>query len=203
MVDVDWIRRMFDFLRRRFGGKARLLPGVTLVRRFARQEKGATAVEFAMIAIPFLGMTFAIIETALVFFAGQTLETAVADSARKIMTGQAQTQGWNQDRFKQEVCGRIYGLFDCNNIRVDVKTYSSFSDANMSKPIDANGQLTNNFSYQTGGPGDIVVARLMYEWPVNVPFLGLNLSDMSGGKRLLVATAAFRNEPFQPTQAPN
>jgi len=83
-----------------------------VVRRFIRQQDGATAVEFAMVAAPFLAMMFAIIETAIVFFAGQTLETAGADSARLIMTGQAQTQGFDQTAFKNAVCGKIYGLFD-------------------------------------------------------------------------------------------
>lgn len=126
------------------------------------------------------------------------LETATADSARKIMTGQAQTQGWSQAEFKKEVCSRVVALFDCaGGIHVDVKTYSAFSDANMSKPIDANGKLINNFTYQPGGPGDVVVVRMLYEWPVYVSLLGLNLADMGGNKRLLVATAAFRNEPYQ------
>ncbi len=67
---------------------------------------------------------FAIIETALVFFADQTLETAVADSARMIMTGQAQTQKLDMASFKTNVvCAHIYGLFDCQNgIYVDVET---------------------------------------------------------------------------------
>jgi hypothetical protein len=30
-----------------------------------------------------------------------------------------------------------------------------------------------------------------------VSLLGFNLADMSGGKRLIIATAAFRNEPYQ------
>ena len=64
--------------------------------------------------------------------------------------------------------------------------------------VDANGNLqTNNFGYLPGGPGDIVVVRLMYQWPVYVSLLGLNLSDLSGGKRLLMSTVAFRNEPYQ------
>ena len=37
----------------------------------------------------------------------------------------------------------------------------------------------------------------MYQWPVYVSLLGFNLADMSGSKRLLMATAAFRNEPYQ------
>jgi Flp pilus assembly protein TadG len=169
----------------------------TIARRFIRQQDGATAVEFAMVAAPFLAMVFAIIETALVFFAGQALETAGADSARLIMTGQAQTQGYDQAKFKQAVCAKIYGLFDCTNgLYVDVKNYTTFSSINTAKPVDSNGNLqTNSFGYQPGGPGSIVVVRLMYQWPVYVSLLGLNLADSAGSKRLLMSTVAFRNEP--------
>ena len=47
-----------------------------VVRRFLKKDDGAAAVEFALVAAPFLALVFAIMETALVFFAGQTLETA-------------------------------------------------------------------------------------------------------------------------------
>jgi len=184
----------------REGATSRLVRRYTprILRRFARKKDGAVAVEFAMVAAPFLALVFAILETAIVFFAGQVLETAAADSARLIMTGQAQKSGLSESKFKEEVCNRVFGLFDCNNgIKVDVRTYSSFSAANMSKPIDANGNVTFTPSYQPGTPGDIVVVRLLYEWPVYVSLLGLNLADLSGGKRLLMATAAFRNEPYQ------
>jgi Flp pilus assembly protein TadG len=139
-------------------------------------------------------------ETAIVFFASQTLETAVADSARLIMTGQAQQASppLTKDTFKQKVCDKILGLFDCaNGIKIDVKTYTSFSAVSTAKPFDANGNLLNNFGYTPGAPGDIVVVRLMYEWPIYVSLLGFNLADMAGGKRLIIATAAFRNEPYQ------
>ena len=174
----------------------RLLPS-RLVRRFVRQQDGAAAVEFGLVAVPFLGLTFAILETALVFFAGQTLETAVADSARLIMTGQAQTQGFSQSQFKDAVCTKVYALFDCQNgVYVDVKKYSSFAAVDNSKPIDANGNMINNFGYDPGGPSCIVVVRLLYQWPVYSSLMGLALNDMAGKKRLLVATSAFRNEPF-------
>jgi Flp pilus assembly protein TadG len=169
--------------------------------RLLRQQDGATTVEFALIAAPFLAMIFAIMETAVVFFAGQALETAAADSSRLIMTGQAQTQGFSQAQFKNAVCGKIYGLFNCaGGLYVDVKTYTTFSTINNSQlPIDSNGNLqTGNFGYQPGGPGDIVVVRLMYQWPVYVSLLGLNLSDLSGSKRLIMSTVAFRNEPYGP-----
>jgi hypothetical protein len=80
---------------------------------------------------------------------------------------------------------------------VDVRTYSGFSSINNAKPIDANGNLSVTPTYTPGGPGDIVVVRLLYQWPVYVSLLGLNFSDMAGGKRLIMATAAFRNEPYQ------
>ena len=175
------------------GGSA----GSRAVRRLIRRQDGAAAVEFGLVAAPFLALTFAIMETAVIFFSGQALETAVADSARLIMTGQAQTQGFNQAAFKNAVCAKIFGLFDCQNgVYVDVKTFTSFASVTMNSPVDANGNFQNNFSYQPGGPGDIVVVRLFYQWPVYVSLLGFNLQNMTGGKRLLVATAAFRNEPY-------
>lgn len=181
-----------------FTNGVRRVVRVRTVRRLVRRQDGAAAVEFALVAAPFLALMFAIIETAIIFFASQTLETAVADSARLIMTGQAQSQSFDQTQFKQSVCSRIYGMFDCNNgIMVDVRTAASFQNASVSKPIDSNGNLVNNFTYSPGGPGDIVVVRLMYQWPVYVSLLGLNLSDMAGNKRLIMATAAFRTEPYQ------
>ncbi len=167
------------------------------LRRLGRDKDGAAAVEFALVVTPFLALIFAIIESAVVFFAGQVLETAVYDSARLIMTGQAQTAGMSQAQFKQQVCARIYGLFDCaGGIFVDVKSYPSFAAVNIINPIDANKDFVNNFTYAPGNPGDIVVVRLFYQYPVYVSLLGLNLADINGGKRLIAATAAFRNEPY-------
>lgn len=154
-------------------------------------------VEFGLVAAPFLALVFAIIETAVVFFAGQALETAVADSSRLILTGQAQSQSFDASAFKNAVCNKIYGLFDCQNgVYIDVRTFSSFASVTMPSPIDAQGNFQSNFSYQPGGPGDIVVVRLFYQYPVYVSLLGFNLSNINGGKRLLAATAAFRNEPY-------
>jgi Flp pilus assembly protein TadG len=167
------------------------------LRRFVRHDKGATTVEFAMVIVPFMALMFAIMETAIVFFASQTLETAVGDSARLIMTGQAQQQSFDQIKFKQAVCARVFALFNCDSgMIVDVRKYSNFSTAQTGKPLDASGNLTGSFIYQPGCPGDIVVVRIMYQWPVYVSMLGLNLGDMANGKRLLIATSAFRNEPY-------
>ena len=185
---------MLQLIKKRAAG--RRLLALRAMRRLARKEDGSAAVEFGMVAAPFLLLVFAIMETAIVFFAGQTLETAVADSSRLIMTGQAQQQGFNQSAFKDAVCAKIYGLFDCaNGVHVDVKTYPAFASINLTPPLDSSGNFQNNQTYQPGCPGDIVVVRLFYQWPIYVSLL----QNMSGNKRLLIATAAFRNEPYSST----
>ena len=189
---------MFDATRKQITARMRRLVPTRLARRFVRQQDGTAAIEFALVATPFLALTFAILETAMVFFASQTLETAAADSARLIMTGQAQSAGYAAADFKTQVCARIYALFDCaNGISVDVKSYSSFAAIPTTQPV-TNGQLnTTNMGYTPGNPGDIVVVSLYYQWPVYVTLLGNNLANLNGGKRLLAATAVFRVEPYK------
>jgi Flp pilus assembly protein TadG len=171
-----------------------------LARRFVRREDGAAAVEFALVATPFLALVFAIIETALVFFAGQTLEAAVTASSRLIMTGQAWSDGLTQATFKSKVCDQVVGgLFDCaNKLHVSVQKYTSFSAASTTPPYDGNGQFDESqMKYEPGEPGDIIVVSLYYQWPIYVSLLSNNLSNQNGSKRLLVATSAFRNEPYK------
>jgi Flp pilus assembly protein TadG len=188
---------MFALISTRLASGARRLASLRSVRRLVRQQDGAAAVEFGLVAAPFLALVFAIIETAVVFFAGQALETAVADSSRLIMTGQAQTQSFDAAAFKNAVCAKIYGLFNCaSGVSVDVQTFTSFSNVSNTNPVDASGNFNLNPSYNPGGPGDIVMVRLFYQYPVYVSLLGFNLSNVNGGKRLLAATAVFRNEPY-------
>jgi Flp pilus assembly protein TadG len=67
-----------------------------LIYRFIRRDEATTTIEFGLLVAPFIAALFAILQTALVFFAGQTLETAAAASARLVFTGQAQTNGWKR-----------------------------------------------------------------------------------------------------------
>jgi Flp pilus assembly protein TadG len=189
---------MFERIRSKIAARVHRLLPARAACRFARHQDGAAAVEFALVAVPFLALLFAILETALVFFAGQTLEAAASDSGRLIMTGQAQTAGYTADDFKTQVCNRLAGgLFNCSGgVYVDVKTYTSFSAVNTASPI-VNGQFdTTKMTYPNTNPGDIVVVTLYYQWPIYVSLLGNNLSNLSGGSRLLVATSVFRNEPY-------
>src|SRR5215831_14336154 len=103
-------------------------------RRFRRNRSGSAAVEFALVAPMFFALLFAIIETAMMFFASQVLETIAQDSARVVLTGQAQSgtvaacavsgvgTPCTQGTFKAYVCTQIPALFDCNSLYVDVQS---------------------------------------------------------------------------------
>ncbi|HWM45397.1 MAG TPA: TadE/TadG family type IV pilus assembly protein [Xanthobacteraceae bacterium] len=166
------------------------------LRRFVRHRGGAVAIEFPLILVPFLAFLYAIMETALVFFASQVLETGAQEAARLVLTGQAQGGGFNQSTFKTAVCARMTGWLDCaNKMSVDVRTFTSFSSVEMTSPLNANGTLASG-GYNPGGPGDIVVVRLSYEFPIAIKLWNPNLANMAGNNRLIIATAAFRNEPY-------
>jgi Flp pilus assembly protein TadG len=168
-----------------------------MLRRFVRQNRATSSIEFALLATPFLALTLGIIQTAIVFFAGQTLETAAASAGRLIMTGQAQTQGWSAAQFKQQVCNQVQGMFNCSSgLYIDVETYSSFAAVNLGLPLINSNFDSSVMGYNPGGPGDIVVLRLYYQYPVYVDLLGFNLSNMNGSLNLLAATAVFKNEPY-------
>ena len=170
-----------------------------ILRRFRRNRRGSAAVEFALVAPIFFALLFAIIELSMVFFASQVLETVTQDSARVIMTGQAQNASYTQDQFKILVCSKLIVMFDCNNgISIDVQSYKAFASVDISDPIDAGKNFIPPNNYLPGGPGDIVVVRLFYKWPVLITgfFGGLNLANVGSNQRLLTATAAFQNEPY-------
>lgn len=168
-----------------------------LLRRFRRNRNGASALEFAIVAPIFLALLFAIIETALMFFASQVLETVTQDAAREILTGQAQKSNMSQAQFATYVCGQVPALFNCNNLSIDVESYNSFSAISFPNQIDAHGNfISSNLGYNPGGPGCIVLVRVFYPWQLFVTGLGYNISNMSNNQRLLMATAAFQNEPY-------
>ena len=181
-----------------FGPRAKKFSAVRKPRilgRFLRNRSGATAVEFALVALPFFALIYAILETGLVFFAQEVLQTAVTQASRSIMTGQAQTQNISATTFQQSVCTQATSLFTCGNVYVNVQKFSSFTSATMLNPLN-NGNFNTAMNYNTGGPGDIVVVQVFYQWPVFLGPLGFNLTNMNGNYRLLQATAVFRNEPY-------
>ena len=96
-------------------------------RRFLRSEAGGAAVDFALVLLPFLTVLMVIIESAIVLFAGQVLQTAATNAARLILTGQAQTASYSAAQFKNAVCANLTVMFNCaNNLYVDVAQLFEF-----------------------------------------------------------------------------
>ena len=171
----------------------------TIFYRFRRNRRGSAAVEFALVAPVFFALLFAIIETALMFFADQVLETGVQETGRLIYTSQTQAAGTSQVDFKQGLCDRVAAMFTCANLYVDVRSYPKGTAFTITDPIDAGGNFVNNFVYQPPANGDTtstVVVRAFYQWPLFVTGLGYNIANIGRGSsnsaRLLAATAAFR-----------
>jgi Flp pilus assembly protein TadG len=169
-----------------------------LFRRFGRNRIGSAAVEFALVAPVFCALLFATLETGIIFFANQYLETLTQDGARMILTGQAQNGNYTQAQFQSYICSQVAALFNCSSIYVNVQSFSSFETLTATCPI-SNGTFVNNMQYNPGGPGDVVIVQLFYAWPQIVTGLGYNITNLNGNYRLLCTTAAFRNEPYPST----
>jgi len=181
--------------------RARVAPGSRRrwLARFARAERGATAVEFAIVAPIFIGVLISVLQTGIFFFAQETLQAAAMQSGRLFMTGQAQSSGMTQTQFINQVCPSIQALFNCNQLMVDVQSYTSFSGANTGSPTltyNSQGQVTNNWAFSPGTQGQVVVLRLIYQWPlIGGPFQ-LILPNLSNGTALMMGVSAFRVEPY-------
>lgn len=165
-------------------------------RRFRRADDGGVAIEFALTAIPFFTLIFAIFEAGAVFFATATLDDSVADAGRLIRTGQAQTSSMTQTQLITTICNKAVFLSNCaNNLKIDVRSFSTFASVTFPSAKKANGDIdTTQLKFQTGSAGDIVLVRVFYNWTMFSPLpTGLN---NNGTRRLIQSSIAFRNEPY-------
>ena len=169
--------------------------------RLRRDENGFTAVEFALVATPFLALLFGIIAVGLYFFVQFSLENAVEQAARLIRTGQAQTRSppMTTSQFKTEVCNRAPAFVDCGSkVRVNVQVFNSFSAISAPSCTDAGGNLVPDPppTAVPGQAGEIVFVNVCYEWELagKIPFL--KLGKMGNGAALIQAATTFRTEPY-------
>src|SRR4051812_43552503 len=117
------------------------LPPLERLRQLFRSKDGATAIEFALLAVPYFVIIFAIIETFVAFTAEQMIANATDTLSRKLRTGQIT---YNMSRsatdmtalqFRQAFCNEITIIITCSaselatpaKLYLDVETYASFS----------------------------------------------------------------------------
>jgi Flp pilus assembly protein TadG len=169
-------------------------------RSIVRDSRGATMLEFTMVAAPLIALIFASLETSLTMFTQQLLDTTTEKLARNLMTGREQLAGTSQTAFKQKLCDDLPTFMKCDKLMVDVQKATDFSTADTSTPtiaFDANKAVTNNWKYQTGSAGDILVMRVMYRWPAVTGPLQFGLANLPTGEQLLMTTAIFKTETYQ------
>ena len=166
-------------------------------KKLQQDRRGTASLEFAVVATPFLGLLFALIETMLVFFATFTLENGVSEAARQIRTGQAQAANFTQQDFRNAICDEVGFMLDCGSkMEFDVRKFDGFGNVQMPPPLNPDGEFQTNYVFDPGEEGDVVVVRVFYSYPVLLPIHGNTMANMAGSNRLLVASSVFRNEPF-------
>ncbi len=184
---------------------------VALVERFRLDNRGATAVEFGLVAIPFFTMLAAIIQISFQVWAAQNLDYAVQKASRTILTGSFQVANSGQrdpaillGRLRDNLCnsGALMPAFDCQSIKLDVTLSASYGSGSVPSPFDASTggwSSTAGTQFSCPQPGAIVVVSAAAKFPVFFSVLKLGPNTFADGSRLMQSTAVFRTEPYQTT----
>ena len=180
-------------------------PAPSPVRAFARrllgETRGATAVELAMIGLPFFVLLCSIFELGMMFMTSTTIEAATEAAARQIRTGQLQAGSNNSAAgFKTLICNSMSWIStaDCMaNMSVDVQTYSSFSAMAVSPPIASGAIDPTQLTFNPGTSCSIELVQVFYPYSLLTPLLEPGLPNLNGNQRLLTTAMAFRNEDWQ------
>lgn len=184
------------------------LPGKLL-----RSRDGATAIEFAILAIPYFMVVFAILETFIAMTGEQLFVNATDTMARKLRTGQIANTITKED-FRKLFCKEVSILVTCSDddgklaskLYIDLRQFNSFADIPKTLPLVKMGDYydlnSSVFGFKPGGPGSINMLRVYYRWPVITDLIRPYLTKIrpADGSMpshfLIVATDAYRNENY-------
>lgn len=166
---------------------------------FVKNREGAAAVEFALVAIPLFWMIFGMLEFGAMSIVQTTLDSALNQVGREIRTGSAQTGGKTKAQLEASICNHLNQIMslECSgNLFLDVDRYDSFANVGNGTPT-LNGAIDmGQIGYTPGGSSEVILVRAYYQWHVFTPLFGSIFANMSDGKRLVVSSMMFRNEPF-------
>lgn len=191
-----------------------------LTKKLCKNTDGATAIEFSILALPFMLLIFGILELALVFFTTTSLQHNLATSTRDLRVGESGAICGDIDRIEELVCDGL-DIQNCrSNLAINVTRISSnqfdaaalsqFQGGGFTLALDANGDETTEIDldgfrqFATGIQGDeIVIAKAIYQHELILPgrFTGLSTSGL-GEKRAISVTQAIRTEPFPDVTCP-
>jgi Flp pilus assembly protein TadG len=189
-------------------------------RRLMSSRDGATAIEFTLLAIPYFIIIFAIFETFVAFTAEQVVANAVDTLGRKLRTGQitynlGRSTDMTQTQFRQAFCDQIALLISCSasevaspkSLWLDVESYATFAAMPTAVPrMDTSDSFSDlnsaGFKFAPGGASTINMVRAFYRWQIITDLIRPYITTIrpADGSMpttyLIVATAAFQNEPY-------
>lgn len=180
------------------------------MRRIAQDSRGATAVEFAMVAVPFFGLILLILQVGLYHFSIQSLDYATRLAGRQVMTGQVPTTITSASGFKTAlICPKVFWTISCGDVVVNayrVGTTSNAADSSgiyafvnsAAKSLNAPQTDAAKQSFCLGGPGDYVFIDVAYPYP---NFVGRLLSAGASSTVQLRSTTFIFNEPYRTASA--
>ncbi|MDX3977326.1 TadE/TadG family type IV pilus assembly protein [Shinella sp.] len=184
-----------------------------LGRLFARRD-GATAMEFALLSLPFFMIVFASLETFVAFSAEQMLANATDTMARKIRMGDIRSTTKDGEKnaeavFRKAFCDEIAILMPCSTaelakpdkLYLDVRSFATYADIPKAVPMIGTDLDTSAFKFAPGGKRSINIIRAYYRWDIVTdvvrPYVSnIRASDGSRQNYLMVATAVVQNEDF-------
>ena len=173
--------------------------------RLARNEDGSAAVEFALVAMPFLLFVLGLLGMGLYFLASTSLEYGVEAAARKLRTGEAEKGNMTVDAFRELVCTAAGSYIDCGKVSTIVQHATTWSgitpqgctddSGNRVGSTGSTGELINKYS---GSSNEVVLVTVCYEWDLaqRFKFLKLGSSGDGSGAAIIQAATAFKSEPY-------
>ncbi|WP_083566920.1 TadE/TadG family type IV pilus assembly protein [Hyphomicrobium sp. CS1GBMeth3] len=178
-------------------------------RRFQADARGATAVEFAIVAAPFFVLVLGIMTIGLQFMTSHFLEHGVEAASRKIRTGEVLKDGLTLGDFRQMFCSEAGRLISCDeHLVIHIKSSETFAGLSPLTSCVTDGQLTpaegddgDGLGTRTGGASQRVVVSACYQWDMGLVLWQkiwnlLSPTPTAQGRPVLSAVAAFQSEPY-------
>ena len=171
------------------------------IRTWKKKEEGSTAIEFAMLSMPFIYIMLGIMEISLMFATNSVLDGAVNDAARLIRTGQVQEYNGNpEDLFKDKLCEKSSMLLDCSRFQYEVIEMDKFADfASYAATYDDDGNLESR-GFHPGQVNSVNLIRVSYRYNLATPLIGDLLSNGPNRSRLMTSTIVLETEPYDLSQ---
>lgn len=167
------------------------------LRGWIGDKQGSTAIEFSMLAMPFIMILVGTMEIGLMFASNSVLDGATGAAARMIRTGQVQQSGGDpRDVFVEKLCEKSSFLLDCSRFQVEVVEMDAFSDFNSyAAEFDDEGNPESR-GFTPGGVNSVNLIRVFYRYNLATPLIGQFLATGPDNSRMMVSTVVLETEPY-------